>query len=118
MSYCVTLPVPVSANQNTRLDMRTGRILTSQASREYRQVVFYAVKQLGQPELPLEGRVGAELHVFFPDYRRRDIDNCLKVTLDGMKGAMYLDDSQVVEIHIYKHVDKLRPRFEVTVYSL
>lgn len=67
------------------------------------------------------GPVAVELRVFFPDRRRRDLDNATKSLLDGMqlgrrKGtALLADDDQVVDLHVTKAVDRERPRVEVTV---
>ena len=67
------------------------------------------------------GPVEVELAVFFPDKRRRDLDNAAKSVLDGLqlgrrKGtALLADDDQVVRLVVSKAVDRERPRVEVTV---
>lgn len=63
-------------------------------------------------------QVEVEAMVYFPDNRRRDIDNVLKGLLDGMNGVVYEDDSQVQRIIISKQVDRQSPRVEVQVRSL
>ena len=47
----------------------------------------------------------------------RDVDN-LKLLLDTLTGQVYEDDKQVVELHVYKHKDKLNPRVVVEVLPL
>jgi hypothetical protein len=42
-------------------------------------------------------------------------DNCAKSICDALNGIVYLDDSQIVELVIRRHVDRERPRAEVTV---
>lgn len=59
---------------------------------------------------------GVELHVHFADRRRRDIDNVAKAILDGMNGTAYQDDSRVSELHIYKNIDRAKPRVEVRIW--
>lgn len=38
-----------------------------------------------------------------PDKRKRDLDNCAKIVLDSLKYAnVFLDDDQIMELHMYK----------------
>jgi len=61
-----------------------------------------------------------ELHyiVFFPDHRRRDVDNAAKQILDSLTrcGAIE-DDSLVFDLHGHKRIDKLNPRTVIVVKS-
>ena len=48
------------------------------------------------------GRLRVEIEAFRPDKRRRDLDNLLKATLDGLAHAgVYEDDSQIIDLRIY-----------------
>ncbi len=60
------------------------------------------------------GPVSVNVRVYRPA-RRGDLDNCLKVLLDALKGIAFVDDSQVVHIHARRYEDKANPRAEVTV---
>lgn len=42
-----------------------------------------------------------------PDTVTPDADNIAKAVLDGLNGVAYVDDKQVVELHVYKH-DRVR----------
>jgi crossover junction endodeoxyribonuclease RusA len=64
---------------------------------------------------PLAGPVALNVLFYFPNKRRRDIDNCLKALLDCMTGILYLDDSQIDELHVYKQIDTKNPRTVVQV---
>lgn len=46
-----------------------------------------------------------------------DIDNVVKAVLDGLNGAAYVDDKQVVKLYAYKVFtsDSEQPKIEVTV---
>lgn len=55
------------------------------------------------------------LHVFAQDRRRRDLDNIAKICLDPLNGVAFEDDSEVDELHVYRHLDRARPRVEITV---
>ena len=49
-----------------------------------------------------EGKMCVVIEAWRPDYRRRDLDNLLKATLDGLAHAgVYDDDSQIVDLRIY-----------------
>lgn len=67
---------------------------------------------------PHEGTVYLKISLYFPDKRRRDIDNPLKSILDAMNGVIYKDDSQVFRIFVEKDIDRDDPRIEVTVSFL
>jgi len=70
---------------------------------------------------PLIGAVAAYLHIGIPippsysktrqkacieglerPTKKPDIDNIVKAVLDGMNGIVYLDDKQVVDLHLTK----------------
>jgi crossover junction endodeoxyribonuclease RusA len=53
------------------------------------------------------------LRVFTVSARRQDLDNVTKCLLDGMNRVVYPDDSLVDELHVYRQLDKERPRVEV-----
>ena len=48
---------------------------------------------------------------------RPDIDNLIKLVLDGLNGVAYLDDTQVVEIYASKAYSK-EPRTEVVIEGI
>ena len=51
-------------------------------------------------------------------YRPRkagDIDGPLKILLDALIGYVYIDDAQVVALHVYRLDDKDNPRVEIDV---
>jgi crossover junction endodeoxyribonuclease RusA len=48
--------------------------------------------------------VAVALHLYPPDYRRRDLDNVIKAVLDALVlGGLLKDDSQVVELRVVKY---------------
>jgi Holliday junction resolvase RusA-like endonuclease len=60
--------------------------------------------------------VRVTLYVYWPDRRRRDLDNVTKAILDGMnKSGVYCDDRQVTEMHLFSAIDERTPRVEVRV---
>ena len=55
---------------------------------------------------PLTGSVKVSLSFLLKDRRRRDLDNLSKAILDSLNGIAYLDDKQVVDLHIVKSMSK------------
>jgi len=53
------------------------------------------------------------LTYFFETPRKRDLDGGLKITLDALSRALGFDDRDVVDLHLAKKIDPLRPRVEV-----
>jgi crossover junction endodeoxyribonuclease RusA len=95
----ITLPWPPSVNTYWR--NFDGRMIISAKGREYRETVgdqMILQKQVKH----FTGRLRVEIEAFRPDKRRRDLDNLLKATLDGLAHAgVYEDDSQIIDLRIY-----------------
>lgn len=109
--YKFTLPVPPSANRYWRV--ANNRIIVSEDAAEYKATIF---RQLRDCE-PLRGDVAVNFTVFRP-WKRGDLDNYTKVMFDALKGLVWLDDSQVIEIHSFRDDDKINPRVEFLVYEM
>jgi crossover junction endodeoxyribonuclease RusA len=62
--------------------------------------------------------VAVSVRFYFATKRKRDLDNQNKLVLDALTGIVYVDDSQVDELHLYRHYDKENPRIEVQVEEL
>lgn len=56
------------------------------------------------PPSPATSPVCVTIRFFYKDNRKRDIDNPIKSILDALNGLVYVDDSQVVKLKVYKHV--------------
>jgi len=59
-----------------------------------------------------------EVTIFWPDHRRRDADNCLKLLSDTLEGVLYEDDRWVLPRVVDFFVDKQNPRVEVRIFKL
>lgn len=105
------LPYPPSANRYWRTFR--NRTVVSDEARKYKALVKV---ELSKWPL-LAGPVALIAHLYRPQ-RSGDLDNRLKVLGDALNGVAWSDDSQVVEIHAYRHDDKARPRVEVEVRAL
>lgn len=95
----LTLPWPPSVNTYWR--NFDGRMIISARGREYRETVGDQMT-LQKMVKHFKGQLKVEIEAFRPDKRRRDLDNLLKATFDGLAHAgVYEDDSQIVDLHIY-----------------
>ena len=105
----ITLDFPPSANRYYRV--LGSRVLISREGRRYR---MKTVSRLGGIR-PIDGDLALVVHLYPPDRRRRDADNCLKCLQDSLvhAGAMR-DDSQVKILH----VEMLAPVPDGKVYVL
>lgn len=109
--YSFTLPLPPSANRYWVV--ANNRIIVTPEASSYKQQVFLLLREYE----PLRGDVAVNFTVFRPS-RRGDLDNYTKVMFDAMNGVVWLDDSQVVEIHSFRADDRRNPRVEFLVYEV
>lgn len=114
-----TLPLPPGVNhQYTRVGDR--RVL----SKEHRAFKRKVKKKLGllraQDTLSDEfvramkaGWVGLFFDFYFKTPLKRDLDGGLKIAQDAILTPLGVNDNRVVDIHLVKRIDPLRPRLEV-----
>jgi crossover junction endodeoxyribonuclease RusA len=96
------LPAPPSANTMFPTGKHGKRFL-SPKGKKYREDVYAAVlEQLGVFK-PMTSDLVVSVWWNPPDRRRRDIDNICKGLFDALQHAnVYMDDSQIVDLHIRK----------------
>ena len=111
----LTLPFPPSSNRYWRSIVNNGRlrVLKSKEAREFREACFWAAK--AKVKRMLEGPVALSLMVYFPD-RRGDLDNRVKQLFDGLQGAVYANDSQIMHYEVTRKFDKENPSVAVEVF--
>jgi len=62
--------------------------------------------------------LGVYLVFFFETPHRRDLDGGLKICLDALARTIGFDDRAVVDLHLSKKIDPLRPRVEVEIETI
>jgi crossover junction endodeoxyribonuclease RusA len=114
-----TLPYPPSVNklwQNVR-----GRVVLTEAARRYKEEAYLiALTSHPAAKIPYFDDVD-RLSISLRVYRPRaigDLDNTAKIVLDSLQKVVYRNDSQIVEIHMYRYDDALNPRVEVEVSAV
>lgn len=112
---------------------RNGYAYTPEATREYEKEVRHTFKCCYPKGIALEDPVRAEVVAFFaipksyskqkrqaclnnqiPVTNKPDCDNIAKIILDSLNGYAYIDDKQVVELHVMKAWSDM-PRVEVYI---
>jgi len=93
---------------------RGGRRYLTRQGKEIKQSIAWELTAQRDGALQ-SGDVAMNVIFYFPDKRKRDIDNCLKALLDCCTGVLYHDDSQIIELHVYKCIDAKNPRTVVQV---
>ena len=109
----INLPYPPTVNHYWGQRGKI-RFLTAKA-KKFRADVLKAVV-----ENKVNKNLGTELimrvDLFPPDRRKRDIDNTLKPILDALEHAdVYVNDSQIVELHVYKHKFESKDKSNATI---
>lgn len=110
----LTLPYPPSVNHYWK-KTRNGRVYISKEGKDYKAKVFVDCLHIPVIKPPVEINVS----VYFPDNRKRDLDNLGKVLFDSLVDAKVLADDcwQVVPKITWesKGIDKHNPRLEIEI---
>jgi crossover junction endodeoxyribonuclease RusA len=107
------LPVPKERARRGQ----NGHWYTPRATRGYAQLVGWTAREAGVCDRLL-GPLRLHIKLWFPDRRRRDLDNVAKAIQDALNGIAWDDDSQIMELSVARNFDRERPRAEVTIQSL
>ena len=98
--FCVEgQPVPKQSYRAVK-----GGGYTSPRVKAWQEAVAWKAKEAMQWRNPIEGPVSVRLVFILKNKRRMDCDNLSKGTLDGMRGIVYKDDNQIVNLHIIKRI--------------
>lgn len=108
-SIAAVLPLPPSVNH--QYIRRRDRVVLTAASRAYYDDVAFELRCHAAP--PPRAHFSVTIRMYFPDRRRRDLDNTLKLMLDAIAHALGFDDGNIDELHVYRALDRQRPRAEV-----
>lgn len=111
----LTLPIPPSVNQCYRRSAR-GIYKTDIAS-VWQTSAGWLAKQWHKGQ-PIDTKCVLNVWVWWPDKRRRDLDNLCKLTLDALTGIVWTDDHLVLTRFQDYSIDKGNPRMEIEVEVL
>ena len=121
---CLNLPLPPSINE--QYSTVNGRRVSTIIARRFKQQVHTALKALErqgilQDELRNQFRqsyLALLLDFYFTTPHKRDLDGGLKITQDALCEGLGVNDNRVVDIHLMKHIDPLRPHLYVELEAI
>ncbi|HEX2282591.1 MAG TPA: RusA family crossover junction endodeoxyribonuclease [Thermomicrobiales bacterium] len=122
--FQIVLPLPPGVN-NQYVSVGRRRVLSASARTFNRDVakLIAAQRTSGQLSPATEhaltsSLLGIYLVYFFETPHRRDLDGGLKICLDALARTIGFDDRAVVDLHLSKKIDPLRPRVEVEIETI
>lgn len=104
--------LPLSTNR-----LFQGRHILTREARETKEALAREI-WVEWRQKPIIGPVAVDIRLYWPDARRRDLDNALKLLLDAATGLLWTDDSQIEELRIRKGVDRANPRIEIEAVAI
>lgn len=116
--FAFELPLPPSIN--SQYATVNGRRVLSSTGRRYKaaiaQILLGALAQSPNRATFLNAAqshyLALSIHFYFPTLLRRDLDGGLKIAQDALCEAMGINDNRIVEIHLYKSLDREAPRLD------
>ncbi len=118
---CFALPLPPGVNQQYATVQ--GRRVLSRTAQRWKAEAKQVLDRLVLPAtftatLRDGGYLALFIDFYFATPLRRDLDGGLKIAQDVICQALGIDDRRVVDIHLVKRIDPLRPRIEVELEAL
>lgn len=111
---------PVPSVNHLYFDCHGRRAMTSQGKAFKAEVgaIAMAEKVRQKWKCTIKTKVVMELYIYWPDRRRRDADNVIKIVQDSFTGILWDDDRHVLPRVIDYAIDKEYPRVSVRIFKL
>jgi crossover junction endodeoxyribonuclease RusA len=123
-TFQIVLPLPPGVN-NQYVSVGRRRVLSAPARTFNRDVAKVIAAQRTSGKLTTateralaDSLLGVYLVFFFETPHRRDLYGGLKICLDALARTIGFDDRAVVDLHLSKKIDPLRPRVEVEIETI
>ena len=120
MRLDLRLPLPPSVNHAYFTAHNGQRILTPKAKDWMIEASFLASRAVRHCKWEVQDKdvkLVMELTFRYPDRRRRDSHNMLKLLLDGLEKVLYIDDKMVLPKIMDFTVDKDMPCVDIVLYE-
>ncbi|MGA7729641.1 MAG: RusA family crossover junction endodeoxyribonuclease [Chloroflexia bacterium] len=120
----IHLPLPPGVN-NQYATVNGRRVLSTEA-RRWKGMVAEHLRDLrfsgNMSDETLQALQSGYLSLFIDFYfstpMKRDLDGGLKIAQDAICESLEINDNRVVDIHLVKRIDPLRPRIEVQLETI
>jgi len=115
-----TIPGQPVGKKRPRTFLQGGKVITTTPpeTREYEKRVLLCAKAAGVCREATAKPLSVTVRAFMGDARRRDLDNVIKSITDALNGHAFNDDTQIVELHGSKSIDRENPRAEVEIVEI
>lgn len=115
----MSIPIPPSVNHMYIHKKNGSKILTKKAKgyiKEIQTICKKSKKEQGWKTDKEYVWYVMDLYFYFPDKRKRDSHNCLKLLLDCLEGLLFENDYYILPRIQYVTLDRDNPRVEVVFY--
>lgn len=122
----VTFSLPLPPSINTQYAWSGKRRVLSKEAKSYKKIVAQHIHRLRVDDIITnqfiealkQGWVGIFMDMYFETPLKRDLDGGLKITQDAILTSLEVNDNRVVDIHLVKRMDPLRPRVEIELEAI
>ena len=117
----VQFELPMPPGINSQYSTVNGRRVLSAVARRWKKQALAELAGTFTPafrDLARSGYLALFIDFYFETPLRRDLDGGLKITQDAICEALGVDDRRVVDIHLVKRIDPLRPHISVEIEAL
>ncbi len=117
----VRFELPLPPGVNNQYSTVNGRRVLSAEARRWKKLALSELRATFGPsfrERAKAGYLALFIDFYFESPLRRDLDGGLKIAQDVICEALGVDDRRVVDIHLVKRIDPLRPHIAVELEAL
>lgn len=130
------IPGPPKGKDRPQFNRQTGTVFTPAPTKHYEQAVqaayLNASQYMAEKDQPMAIYVTAFVEIpasdtkkkkerkllgFLKPVKKPDVDNILKIVMDGLNGIAYPDDKQITDAHVKKRYSS-EPRVEVVLMEV
>ena len=115
----LTIPVPPSVN-HMYIHKKNGQKILTKAAKQYVKTVQDLCKKAIKEQKWRTDKEAVwfvmDMYFYFPDKRKRDNHNCLKILLDTLEGLLFTNDYFVLPRAQHVTLDRENPRVEIIFY--